>query len=162
MKKIFFLSCAVFLLTASLGYGAWVVVRLNELDFGPIKIFNGNLKDGSIVVTGKISEQRSAIDIWPFDGRLPYRGAVAEQVWYRTRFKDQPDFERFSISAMNNDEAQYRLSVERGGSGEFRAVQVCFDGFGANRDQAYCPLRVTPDNGVQVCTVNNVCTRIGG
>ena len=127
-----------------------------------VKLFAGNPQDGALVLTGKIPAQRSALDIWPFDGTPVWRGAKSELVLYRTSFKQWPTFERFSLSAMNDDEPMFRFSAERGANGQFRPVEFCFDGYGENADIGYCPLRITPYDGVQVCDVWGACVRIGG
>ena len=125
--KIVLAAIAAFLLTASMGYGAWVVVNLNEANFGAITLFNGNPGDGSLVVTGKVARQRTALDFWPHDGPLPSEHALTETVWYRTRFKDWPNFERMNFTAMADNAPMYRFGVERGGSGQHRPIYFCFE-----------------------------------
>ncbi len=152
MIKIAVAALLAVALSSTLGLAAWNALRLNELIFGEaVTMFNGNPTDGSVTVTGKIANQRSAIDIWPHNGPLPAEHAVAEQVWYRTRFQDWPRFERFSISAMAG-EGHYRFNVEAGGGGKYKPMLFAFDGLQSGSD---VPFRIYPSNqGVFVCKID--------
>lgn len=159
-----FLVAALILSTAVNLAAGWEILHLNEIRFGnAISVFNGNPQDGSIVVTGEIPRQRTAIDLWPVDDELPERHAITETVWYRTRFRDWPTFERLSLSALANPTGtppQYRFSAERGGSGEHRPIFFCFDGLGVVGQPAYCPLRIDPALGVLICAIDGKCKSI--
>ena len=136
-------------------FAAWTLLRVDELQWPKsgnpaITIFNGNAADGSLVVTGKIAQQRTGIDMWPVDDKLPALHALTESVWYATRFKDWPNFERFSISQMASAK-EIRFGVERGGAGEFRNMIFCFEDVAPG--QADCKLLITR-NGVFVRNEN--------
>jgi hypothetical protein len=122
--------------------------------------------DGGILLRSTQHNATTHIALYPtYDGEVePGNGAKTEIVLYGDS-DDRPghneqNFERFSVSQMNQNERMLRFSVERGGNGLFRPMQFCFDSYLPG--VAYCPFRITPDNGVQVCDVNNVCQRIGG
>lgn len=151
MKKIL---VAFFLLFASDANAEWTTYQMNQLSFIALEIFSGSPADGSIVVTGNIPRQRTAIDLWPHNGELPSQHALAETVWYRTRFQDWPRFERFSLSAMGG-QGHYRFNVEAGGGGEYKPIFFCFDGLTADSD---CSLRIYPLNqGIFVCEFGGQC-----
>lgn len=154
MRKLV-LAAGIVLLLASHAWTAWNVLQINELVFGnAITMFNGSPMDGSIVVTGKVPGQRTAIDLWPHNGLLPMRHALTETVWYRTRFQDWPRLERFSVSAIGNGDAgYYALDVEAGGGGQYRPILACFDGLQPGLD---CPFRIYWGNqGVFVCATED-------
>lgn len=141
MKKLFGILTATALSLSLVlnGYAAWVVVKVNELSFPGITLFQGNANDGALVLNSKIPG-RTALDIWPYTGTLPDRDALAETVWYATRFQDYPTFERFNISQMAVGK-QVRFGVERGGAGEFRDIIFCFED--VTPGVAACKLKVT-------------------
>jgi hypothetical protein len=150
------------------GYAAWKLMRFDEVQFpsfnkSAITMFNGNAQDGSLVVTGLVPGQRTALDLWPHNGPLPERHALSEQVWYRTRFRDWPTFERMSISAMASTTRfgpHYRLSIEHGGTGQSLPFIFCFDSQSVG-EMSYCPLRLDPKLGVLLCDKSDVCKNIG-
>lgn len=163
--KLRYLLLALFLSVTVNAWAAWTLMRVDELQFPSlgnpsIAVFNGNAADGSLVVTGKIDNQRTGIDFWPVNGTLPPEHALTETVWYRTRFQDWPTFERFSLSAMASQ--HYRFSVERGGNGLHRQVRFCFDGMGLNADTEFCPLRIDPSQGVLLCDQLGACVQARG
>lgn len=118
--------------------------------------------DGSINFRSEVSNQRSAIMLFPsVNGTGPDFGAATEYVLYRktdgTANHPEQNFERFSISAMafnkelNKEEGMLRFSNERGGNGQFREFWFGYDTF--QPGWSYFPLRVTPD-GVFVCDIS--------
>ncbi len=122
----------------------------DELNWSAIKIFNGCATDGSVVITSKVPG-RTAVDVWPVDGELPEKDALTEIVLYRTRFQDmgQGNFERMNFTALagKDEAAQYRFGVERGGTGEFRAVYVAFED--VTPGVAYIPFKIEPPGPTQ-------------
>ena len=151
MKKIkilWFVSLSlVLLLTTFNAWALWKSLRVDEISFpsvgtAAINLFNGNANDGSLVMNGKVPEQRTAIDFWPINGKLPALHALTETAWYATRFKDWPTFERFSISQMGSGK-QIRFGVERGGTGQFRELIFCFEDVAPG--EADCKLLIKRD-----------------
>ena len=76
MKKIkilWFVSLSLVLLLTTVNVWAlWKILRIDELAFpsvgaAAITMLNGNVNDGSLVVNGKVPEQRTAIDFWPIN-----------------------------------------------------------------------------------------------
>ena len=165
--KAVVVGLALFLSVALNVSAAWQLLRIDELMFpyggsGAISMFNGNPEDGSLVITGKIPEQRTALDFWPFNGALPLRHALTEIALYRTRFMDWPNFERMSISAMASTlrfGPHYRVSIENGGAGQSLPLIFCFDGQDVG-SQSYCPLRIDPIQGVIICDQNDICKKV--
>lgn len=119
---------------------------------GTINIMAANKGDGSrLIIYGGA------------DGDGPEIGADAELTLYA--YSDQmpndpeANFERVSLTQMNRNERNVRLSMERGGTGQFREFWLGYDTF--KPGVGYFPLRITPQ-GVFVCDIQNRCNRIGG
>lgn len=99
-------------------------------------------------------------------GVMPQVGAISEITVYgmtdQAAGHPETNFERFSVTQMDPNERMVRFSMERGGTGNFHPIEICFDSY--QPGVAYCPLRIDPDpaKGVQVCDINNACTRLGG
>lgn len=93
---------------------------------------------------------RTALEVRPTRGILPFRDAITEVVWYRSD-KNQASsgcYERFNISAMNDAEAMYRFGVERGNClGDYhRPIVFCFERPEAERGlPAKCPFMLDSD-----------------
>ena len=159
MRKIYFAAMGLLLLTG-LAYAA----TKTSINFGVADLFTGNAREGSISLVGKKSYQRTALDLWPVNGESPPYGALTELVLYRTRFKDQPAFERMNWTAMNHNEPMYRFGVERSVvGGYFRPIWFCFED--VSPGAAYCPLKIEPpgpSQGVYTCNAQNQCTKVGG
>lgn len=132
MKKVIaMLAAGLFLSVCVNTWAAWMLLRVDEIIWpsigkAAITVFNGNANDGSLVVNGKLPNQRTGLDFWPVNGTLPSEHALTEMVFYATRFQDWPTFERFSISQIAGN-SHIRFGVERGGNGQFRDMLFCFD-----------------------------------
>lgn len=115
----------------------------------------------ALILRSRADNVRSALEIHPTTGIVPQQHALAEVVWYRWLI-DAANFERFNISAMNDNEPMYRFGVEKGTeSGEYRPIWFCFENLVVGQP-AYCPLRIDPDEGVLVCNKQGTCQSIGG
>ena len=101
-------------------------------------------------------------------GIMPQVGAISEFTIYgltdQAAGHPEMNFERFSVTQMDPNERMLRFSMERGGTGEFRPIEFCYDTYTNDPPRAYCPLRIDPDPaiGVRVCGVDGVCQKIGG
>lgn len=99
--------------------------------------------DGSLVLQSVLDRARTALDLRPTKGIPVYRGAKAELVLYRASDESTNNFERINFSAMNDDEASYRIGIERGGSGAFRELWFCFED--VTPGVADCKMKITID-----------------
>lgn len=125
--------------------------------------------DGTLTVQSCQENTATRIMLLPVAGG-DQRGANAELTIYGETDEGvghpEGTFERVSVTQMNNNERHVRFSMEAGGLGQFRPFEFCYDTYTFVNGEpiAYCPLRIDPDpaKGVQVCDINNACTRLGG
>lgn len=125
-KKLLLALAAVFLATAALA-----VIKTVD----------------SWVFQSTRNDVRTAIEIRPTKGRKPLVDALAELVWYRKDY-NAGCYERFNISAMNDQEPMYRIGVERGNcpDDEHRPIVFCMERPEAERGlPAKCPFIIDAD-----------------
>jgi hypothetical protein len=117
--------------------------------------------DGRMSLQGQLPNIGTAVDYWPTASTLkPTEHSIAEITLNRCLWSD-PCVERLSLSAMvdQTDGGAYRVSIEKGGTGQHRPLLVCFDN-AIPGGAAVCPLKIDP-TGVYIWT-NGGYTRMGG
>jgi hypothetical protein len=82
--------------------------------------------DGRMSLQAQLSDQSTAIDMWPTSGTTPTAHSLAELTLNRYQW-DNPAMERISLSAMVNQSqgGAYRIGIERGGTGQYRPLIFC-------------------------------------
>lgn len=107
--------------------------------------------DGRMSIQSQLTDQSTAIDLWPTASTTPKEHSLSELTLQRYPW-GHPAMERFNVSAMvdQTDGGAYRFGVEKGGTGQYRPIIFCFEAVTVG-DPANCPLRIQPD-GVYVLT----------
>ena len=108
-----------------------------------------NVADGRVSVQNKIPPYQggTAIDLWT-PPTPETHDSNAELSIHRCNewSTGTPNcMERLNLSAMAAP--QYRLGIERGGTGQFDPLYFCFEN--VTPGVAYCPMRMTPSDGIQ-------------
>lgn len=89
----------------------------------------------------------TAIDLWapPIPEKTDSNAEITIHRCNEWSASTRDCMERLNLSAMA--QPQYRLGIERGGTGEFRPLYFCFED--VTPGVAYCPMRMTPSDGIQ-------------
>lgn len=107
--------------------------------------------DGRLSLQSQIDGMSTAWDCWPTSKTRATEHSLCELTLNRYQW-DHERLERISLSAMadQTDDGAYRISIEKGRTGEHRPLIVCFDN-AVPGGLANCPLKVSPQ-GVFVQT----------
>ena len=120
--------------------------------------------DGTLNLQSLQKEAGTRIILYPnATDRSPQTGPISEFVIYGASDQapghPETNFERFSITQMNQYERMVRFTMERGGNGQFREMWFGYDVEAGG--VPYFPLRITPQ-GVFVADINGRLTKLGG
>lgn len=104
---------------------------------------------------GRISFQNrngimTAIDVWTKPGAPDiYQGSeITFHLSNEWDVATPGQMERMNLGALGGPGAQYRLGIERGGSGIYRPFYFCFENVPGGG--AYCPMRITVTKGIEI------------
>lgn len=98
--------------------------------------------NGRIGFQSHISNDSTALDLWPTSGKQPNEHSISE-ITLQRKLWGGTGLERFNISAMvdGSKNGAYRFGVERAGTGIHRDMIFCFED--VTPGVAVCPFKIT-------------------